>query len=327
MQRNIALDITKGIGILLVIIGHCGSIPYMPIRHLIFTFHMPLFFLVSGYLYKEKDAKTLLTKDLIHLGLPYIITCLVIVLYYVAYYLITRSHNAEPLKYYLVASLWGNGTTNHSCKYLSDIPRIGAIWFLPALLICKSVYNLLPKTNSRLLISSVIFVVATVIGRYLIYLPFSALSGLSGIIFYAIGDYFKKVKRISPWFWMIGLGCWFISFKFSHLYLVQPRLDLYFVDVIGSTTATVLVYLAAKALTHSPLLMQTLSWVGKNSLFILCFHLIDLDCLISSRLNITRNVSVEIILSLLLPLIGTFFLSKALTSPRFNKFLTNKRTL
>lgn len=98
MQRNIALDITKGIGILLVILGHCGSIPYMPIRHFIFTFHMPLFFLVSGYLYKAKNAKDSIKKDLVRLGLPYAFTCLAIVLYYFLYFLISKTHNSEPLR-------------------------------------------------------------------------------------------------------------------------------------------------------------------------------------------------------------------------------------
>lgn len=312
MQRNIALDITKGIGILLVIIGHCGSIPYMPIRHLIFTFHMPLFFLVSGYLYKAKNTKEALKKDFCNLMIPYLITCLAIILYYFLYYLITKSHNSEPLRRYLIASLWGSGTV-HSCKYLSHLPVIGAIWFLPALLICKNVYNILPKNRSSLVYSSAIFVVATIVGRYLIYIPFSALSGLSGILFYAIGDYFKKVERIHPLLWFIGIFCWYLSFKFSHVYLVQPELDLYFIDMIGATTATVLVYLASKAISHTRLLMQSLSWAGKNSMYILCFHLIDLDCFISSRLNIIGSESIGIILSLLLPLIGAFFLTKVLS--------------
>ena len=306
------MDITKGIGILLVIIGHCVSIPYMPIRHLIFTFHMPLFFLASGYLYRGKSPKEALIKDFYHLGLPYVITCLAIVLYYFLYYLITKSHNSEPLRRYLIASLWGSGTT-HSCRYLSDLPVIGAIWFLPALLICKNVYNVLPRNNSRLVYSSAIFVVATIIGRYLIFLPFSALSGLSGIVFYSIGDSFKKVKSIHPLFWIIGVFCWYLSFKYSRVYLVQPRMDLYFIDVIGGTTATVLVYLASRAISHTRLLMQSLSWIGKNSMSILCFHLIDLDCGITNRMNIRGSISMGILLSLLLPIIGSFFLTIVLT--------------
>ena len=314
MQRNIALDITKGIGILLVIVGHCNAIPYMPIRHLIFTFHMPLFFLVSGYLYRAKDIKESLKKDLKHLGIPYVITCLAVILYYCLYYHVTRSHNAEHLKSYLFATIWGSGSA-HICKYLSDLPAIGAIWFLPALLICKNVYNILPD-NRRLLLSSVIFIFATLIGRYLIYLPFSALSGLSAILFYAIGDYLKKIRRIHICFWVLGILCWFISFKYSHLYIVQPQLDLYFIDVFGATTATILVYLLSSLLTRIPFLSQCLTWTGKNSLTILCFHLIDIDCYISSRLNITSSIFLQIMLMLLLPILGTFILTKVLNRSR-----------
>ena len=42
------LDIAKGYGIWLVVAGHCLHIERLPFRF-IFTFHMPLFFLLSGY--------------------------------------------------------------------------------------------------------------------------------------------------------------------------------------------------------------------------------------------------------------------------------------
>lgn len=47
-QRNRSIDIMKGIGILLVVIGHLVYGTSYPFR-LIFSFHMPLFFLISGY--------------------------------------------------------------------------------------------------------------------------------------------------------------------------------------------------------------------------------------------------------------------------------------
>lgn len=48
-QRNITFDIMKGIGILLVIVGHLNLIPMDPYRRIIFSFHMPLFLILSGY--------------------------------------------------------------------------------------------------------------------------------------------------------------------------------------------------------------------------------------------------------------------------------------
>ena len=60
MQRNEYLDIIKGIGILLVVLGH--SIQFgmglgnecfwdNPLFKIIYSFHMPLFMLISGWLY------------------------------------------------------------------------------------------------------------------------------------------------------------------------------------------------------------------------------------------------------------------------------------
>lgn len=61
MQRNIYIDIVKGVAIILVVLGHCiqyGTMYYIndnyfcnPIFVIIYSFHMPLFMLISGYLF------------------------------------------------------------------------------------------------------------------------------------------------------------------------------------------------------------------------------------------------------------------------------------
>lgn len=52
IQRNHSIDNIKGWGILLVIVGHIllGSADQNAIRYVIYSFHMPLFFFISGYL-------------------------------------------------------------------------------------------------------------------------------------------------------------------------------------------------------------------------------------------------------------------------------------
>ena len=49
-QRIHFIDTARGIAILLVIIGHCISTPENPINRFILSFHMPLFFIISGML-------------------------------------------------------------------------------------------------------------------------------------------------------------------------------------------------------------------------------------------------------------------------------------
>ena len=49
------IDLAKGIGIILMIIGHMPSIP-SAVHNWIFSFHMPLFFFLSGYMFKKKKV-------------------------------------------------------------------------------------------------------------------------------------------------------------------------------------------------------------------------------------------------------------------------------
>ena len=49
------IDILKGIGVVLMILGHmhfCDDI----FNKYIFGFHMPLFFIISGFLYQKPDS-------------------------------------------------------------------------------------------------------------------------------------------------------------------------------------------------------------------------------------------------------------------------------
>lgn len=70
-SRNQIIDIAKGIGILLVVYGHCG-LPFS--GSLILYFHMPLFFFLSGWTFKENDTvKDFIIKRIRRLYLPFVL--------------------------------------------------------------------------------------------------------------------------------------------------------------------------------------------------------------------------------------------------------------
>ena len=52
-RKEVWCDSAKGIVILLMIIGHMPN--YIPhaVREIIYSFHMPFFFIISGYWYKK----------------------------------------------------------------------------------------------------------------------------------------------------------------------------------------------------------------------------------------------------------------------------------
>lgn len=56
MERKSYLDVAKGFDLLLVVWGHAGmGVPGLGTA--IIQFHMPLFFIVSGYLFKNMQNK------------------------------------------------------------------------------------------------------------------------------------------------------------------------------------------------------------------------------------------------------------------------------
>lgn len=59
IKKDIA--IAKAIGIILMVIGHAGCPNY--VEHFIYMFHMPLFFFLAGYCFKEKHLQN--SKDFI----------------------------------------------------------------------------------------------------------------------------------------------------------------------------------------------------------------------------------------------------------------------
>ena len=78
-KRNHLIDLVKGSLIILVMIGHFlpGTLSENPVRYIIYSFHMPAFFYVSGVLYNGRSS----LKDYgLRLGIPWL---LAVQVYYV----------------------------------------------------------------------------------------------------------------------------------------------------------------------------------------------------------------------------------------------------
>lgn len=54
MERIGYIDTAKAVGIILVFMGHCSNVVSIPYLHnFIYSFHMPLFFVLAGWFIKE----------------------------------------------------------------------------------------------------------------------------------------------------------------------------------------------------------------------------------------------------------------------------------
>lgn len=80
MERDHYIDIAKGFAMVLVIIGHTACVPYY-MKYWLYSFHMPLFFLLSGLNFdpdRYPTLKAFLLRKLQTLVLPYF-TCSLLV--------------------------------------------------------------------------------------------------------------------------------------------------------------------------------------------------------------------------------------------------------
>ena len=174
------IDVARGGGVLLMIIGHISHTQIL--ERAIYGFHMPLFFLISGIVYSI-PAKEKLFKRLKSYLIPYLV-------FGIAYTLldfIVHGISLEPI----YSVFWYN---------TENLPYESALWFLTAMATVQITYTLLAKTikNNRLLLTVAIALslAATIItnttGNLL---PYSIQSGLTAIVFLAIGHFFStKIK-------------------------------------------------------------------------------------------------------------------------------------
>lgn len=76
-QRIQYVDIARGLAMICIVLGHLGE---AQINRVVFTFHVPIFFLISGYFFREgADLKSLLKRQTQTLIAPYWLTCLAII--------------------------------------------------------------------------------------------------------------------------------------------------------------------------------------------------------------------------------------------------------
>ena len=72
------IDIAKGIAMICIILGHMGN---ANINRVVFTFHVPIFFFITGYFISDKCEVNIFVRNKVRtLIIPYLITCFAIVI-------------------------------------------------------------------------------------------------------------------------------------------------------------------------------------------------------------------------------------------------------
>ncbi|MBO7048721.1 MAG: acyltransferase family protein [Spirochaetia bacterium] len=175
-QRLDWIDMSKGIGIILVVLGHCFN-KGNPIHNWIFSFHMPLFFILSGFCFhieKYPEFNILLRKKISRLIVPFIkfwVLALFVSL------LIPYMRKDITLSTVLTVLYTGWPGPIH----------MGSIWYLLSLFICMCAFWILTRIETELKLKKIVVVMII-------------LSGLLGCIISKLKSQFYDTGRVAEEF-------------------------------------------------------------------------------------------------------------------------------
>lgn len=272
------IDICKGIGILTVILGHKAIMfPY------IYSFHMPLFFLISGYLFSHEKYENLnefLIAKIKTLLVPYVIFSLISIII-----MFIRSGAGGITESFSFAQCFREMLLSKR----NVISYNGSLWFLTSLFTVEILFYILTKYIKHDIIISLIVVLLGYIGCTILQapaslhtLPWSLDASMYYIVFFTIGYFLKleKLKIPNKFRFSTFIVCLFIStsliFNWDTINLIfANRLGLHgglyilFKEICISISGVYTVIYISKILGKS----RKLSYIGKNSLIIFALHI------------------------------------------------------
>lgn len=281
-QRIEYVDIAKGIGIILVIIGHTVS---GILRGVIFSFHMPLFFIVSGITYKysttKKEFQEKTGKAFKHLIIVAIfLFCVREFLY------ILNGDGFMPVESSLTV-LFASGAPVEMSEY--TIPAIGYVWFLFAFFICRQLCDLLHLYFHKYfrIIICILTLMGVVIGNS-IWLPFSLDIALAVTVFFFVGkklieknvidqivsSNLRLVILISSLTVVMGLLLELILAR-NYLELAAREYPLFPICFVVAVAFVIVILIFSNKILNIKFLSKQLIFIGKNSMLLLSIHYLD----------------------------------------------------
>lgn len=253
------LDVLKGIGIILVVIGHVYS--NETIYRWLYSFHMPLFFFAAGWVYKQKPLLADISRRIQTIVIPYFTFGTLILVYW---QLIEKRFRASDMS----AASAILGLFSGQYDYLSFNVHL---WFLPCFFVTVVVFHALDKFGGKR-------------AAYLISLAMS--------VIYAIAPLPAMVWGID---WMFK----FIGFYALGSYAAQGNMDSIIhhqkteLQIIGATLLLILNFVLASSHMTTGIMWfitatigvagtavaallinenKLLQYFGRISLTILCIH-------------------------------------------------------
>lgn len=294
-KRDLSVDICKGVGIMLMVLGHSG-LPKAG-HDFIYMFHMPLFFFLSGYCFKEKylgDYEGFIKRKIKTLWWPYVKYSLLFLLLhnifcYLHIYSVEYGYQGNgvlPITLSEAKDTVWSIVTNMS----GEDQLLGGFWFLKELLLGSIValvtMILIKRFSSRFSVICLksggaffLLMFSVLMNKYVLIFPcfgIRSVTLLSAAIFLA-GHLCHELK----WNGNLGWGFFFaliilvgsILMPREILHLAWYEIVPYFIfGLIGSMMALIFSRFLAE---RFPKISDLVSWIGRNTMTILTWHFLS----------------------------------------------------
>ena len=246
------IDALKGFGMILVILGHM-TIPEF-LRRCIFSFHMPLFFLISGYLYGGRYSWMWVGRKAKAILIPYVV-----------YGLIT------------IGVIWFTNTGGIAPSVQSFIRGngVGVTWFLSCLFMVEVIGGGLITLSRKFLSWQYwlmvvgVAVVGIILPRLVLFRVMKLESLFAGLAFWLAGYGLKGVGL--NWKWFAGAS---IPATFVWLQRVDMQSASFGNPVIFYLVALAAVLVVVYLFSRLNITWCWLRFVGERSLEFMCVHAI-----------------------------------------------------
>lgn len=281
-QRLDYIDTIKGIGIILVVIGH-HLLEAEGVIVWILSYHMPLFFMITGYLseYKKdkcEDIKKLIINKAKSLMYPYVTFSVINIIWYVLFY--------------IVVPISGQPNDSLSVVLLRTITTLGyqALWFLPTLFIGTVLFNIINKSKAYHFIHIVVMLFGCIVCVLIrqeglehnaVWYIFNYISRTAvATSFIYIGSllckFLTKLNNIAEWI-CLGVAAVAVAItlvinlsNMTEYNLAVSNLSNPVMFYLSAISNSVLVLLLCKKIS---LKKGLLNFYGKNSLIIMAIHM------------------------------------------------------
>lgn len=282
-KNNLSVTYTKAIGIILVVLAHAMCTTWTTFVT-IYAFHMPLFFIMSGYCFKEKyleDAKLFTIRKLKGIYLPFVLYAMV---YLLLHNFFVRHHiYAESLGIYdWKRILWD--TSRITTRMSQSEQLIGLYWFIKELVWGSFIfYAVLRLTkNSKVLTTGILLAITLIFRLFELRIPYFTVDYISfyAATFIAVGYWMRdwKVLFEHAWRWLVYAICVVVVaievryFGTSTLNVTMSSIMPFFFSGIAGT---ILVFQFSTWLTkHSSRKYRAMEYIGNHTMVILSLHLL-----------------------------------------------------